>query len=286
MEISLDITVISIIAAFGWRGAKRGIIPAAISIGITLVAALMAFLASSSMAASFYESRIQPAVVEMLQSGLESIDAVPIIQDVIKEQLDVDISDEEIDRIVQSDDVKSEIQSIASENGDYISDEEINEKWDELMSVETLTELVGDKVPEEIIENVSNTLTENEDKISTAIKVVCDRDREAAAQKIEEDLFRDKVIIIVRAAVGLILFPVIAIVLQLIFFVLKRVKVIPPLKTLLKIPGALVGVAEGILLFAVLGICLRKMIDNSYGILTFLGADAIDKTFIFKLFVR
>lgn len=286
MAIALDITVIAIIAAFGWNGWKRGILPAAISIGITLLAALVAFFASAPLAASVYDNNVKTAVVGALQNGLESIDAVPIIQDVVKEQLNVDISDEDIDRIVQSDDVKSELQSIASEKGEYISDEEINEKWDELVSVETLTELVGDKVPEKIIENVSNTLTENEENISTAIKVVCDRDREAAAQKVEEKLFRGKVSVIVRAAVALCLFAVIAVVLQAVYFILRRIKIIPPLKILLKMPGALVGVAEGIVLFIVMGVCLGKMIDNSYGILEFLGADVIDKTFIFKLFVR
>lgn len=286
MAISLDITVIAIIAAFGWKGWRRGILPAVISAGITLLAALVAFFASAPLSESVYDNNIRTSVVEVLQSGLEGIDAVPIIQDVVKEQLNVDISDDDIDRIVQSDDVKSELQSIASENGEYISNEELNEKWDELVSVKTLTELVGDKVPEEIIENVSNALSENEENISTAIKVVCDKDRESAAKKVEEKLFRAKVTVIVRAVVALCLFVVIAVALQAVYFILRQIKVIPPLRILLKMPGALVGTAEGILLFIVLGAGLGKIIDNSYGILEFLGADIIDKTFIFKLFVR
>lgn len=286
MAIALDIIVIAVIAAFGWKGARRGMPAAAVSIGITLVAALVAFFASAPVAAAVYDSNIKDSVVEALQSGLDSIDAMPIIRNSINEHFNIEITDDDLDRIAQSDDVKSELQSVAAENGKHISFEEIDEKWNELISSETLTELVGEEVPEDVIESVADTLRNNEDNITTVIQVVCSADSESAAKKVEKSILRDKITGMIRALMVFVLFAATAAVLRLIYFMLSLTKIIPPMKKLLQTAGLLIGVAEGILLFIVLGACLSGLIDNSYGVLEAITQDTIDKTFIFKLFVR
>lgn len=256
IKISAAAAAVIIVLLCAWRGTKRNAFKTLVSMLVMVVSAIGAFVFSKPAAYWIYDSYVKDEVVSSLSDGLGEYDLVNSVKDNISETYDIELSDDDIDRLSKCEDVAAEIKSIASDYGRQISLDEINEKLGESLTAENISEFSGGAVPDGVAQKLADSFRESNDNFKTVIRTVCEGDNEKTAEVLEQKVLRNQFIVLIRSIAALVIFIVLLVALKIIAAIMSAARILPVAKQLSSVAGFILGAAEGVIFVVILAAIL------------------------------
>ncbi len=282
MSTALDAGVIVIILGLGVLGYIRGISGSIRSLVVIAVAGLVAYWFSGPISNSIYDNKVKGAIESNFEEVLEDGKARETVKKTVEEKFDIKLTDKELTRISQSEKtVAEEIEAIAKSKNIKLSEDEINNELNYILTDEGIKEYVSED-SNKAVKVLQSIMNKGENKLSDVVKAFSDKDSEKAAQRLEKLIARPAIKPVLKGVTTILLFLIGALLARLVFLLLSVLKIIPIAKTGVSFAGAILGLAEGVIIVLVVANAIAMAVESGVLSDSIINEDIIEKTKIFK----
>lgn len=282
MSTALDAGVIVIILGLGVLGYIRGISGSIRSLVVIAVAGLVAYWFSGPISNSIYDNKVKGAIESNFEEVLEDGKARETVKKTVEEKFDIKLTDKELTRISQSEKtVAEEIEAIAKSKNIKLSEDEINNELNYILTDEGIKEYVSED-SNKAVKVLQSIMNKGENKLSDVVKAFSDKDSEKAAQRLEKLIARPAIKPVLKGVTTILLFLIGALLARLVFLLLSVLKIIPIAKTGVSFAGAILGIAEGVIIVLVVANAIAMAVESGVLSDSIINEDIIEKTKIFK----
>ncbi len=277
-----DAFTVALILIFMYVGGKRGFIRSFLMIAGYFLSLVAAYYVSRATAPIIYDKLLSERIVSSIEGKIENINVADEVKKALNlEGSGVTLEDEEVKSVVEnsSGNLGEEIrQYILQKTGVDISQNEITEN---------LKKMFNENIYGEYIKSLPEYMTKNSAQysdsglISSAIKAFASSKADAA-RYIEQTVVRGSIIAILEPILFILVFTIAMIAVKIVTRLFSVVNRVPFIGTVNSLFGALMGVAEALLVVYIIAVVINIIIYLSGSEMIVFNDETIQNTYLFK----
>lgn len=223
MALLYDLIMLIIIILFCITGARRGIIRSIVLFVALILALLIGYVASGLLAEPVYDSYVKERVVNSVKGSMQGFDVAELInKKFFNNSLGIKISDSELeDALGESGDISENISDYAKSKGIPLSSETVSKKIDSLLEDETVLSESEKFLPSYLVPAFKSAVSNDPQMFGELIRAMTKTDKSEAAEELSGVALEPVILIGLRAALFVLCFIVIWIILRIIVAVTR-----------------------------------------------------------------
>ncbi len=277
-----DVIIIGILLICMYNGSKRGFVKSIVAILSLVIACVGAYAASKLISPPVYDAFLQERIETILVENMDNINIKSAIKTAINNQnIDIEISDEQLDSIINSGgDLAENLKIFVVDAGTELSSSQLKEKTEGVFSSETVLSSIKGKIPENVYEEIKEFVDKSKTALTQTITALNNPSKEEGAKQLVE-ITKPLAITVVQIVLFFVFFIIFIATLRIVAGILtKTISFIPLVGTLNSFLGLVLGLLQGIIIIIMITFVLKGVITVTDNQLTMFNTTTIDKTFI------
>ncbi|MBR1663355.1 MAG: hypothetical protein IJ696_03400 [Ruminococcus sp.] len=292
MTTILDVAAVAILLVSILTCCIKGFVRTVFGFAGTALALILAIVVALAAGESAYNHFVKQDVLKLSKTVAESIDPGQLISEYMSSQgIDARIDTNELNKAISDEDG-----TVSKNTADYMKSKGIDTKGknieqmiDEYMEDEELSGKLTQKAQEHDIDinvdSIKSVLKDSKDEIMKTLKGAANKDKDKAAQYIEENVIGPAAKKLTRYGVGLLTFlfcKLMFMVITLLTGVMKKFDLVKSTDMLL---GAALGLLSGVVSVLLIAYSFSVFLNITNGGVEPVTKEMIDQTIVFKIFI-
>ena len=292
MTTILDVAAVAILLVSILTCCIKGFVRTVFGFAGTALALILAIVVALAAGESAYNHFVKQDVLKLSKTVAESIDPGQLISEYMSSQgIDARIDTNELNKAISDKDG-----TVSKNTADYMKSKGIDTKGknieqmiDEYMEDEELSGKLTQKAQEHDIDinvdSIKSVLKDSKDEIMKTLKGAANKDKDKAAQYIEENVIGPAAKKLTRYGVGLLTFlfcKLMFMVITLLTGVMKKFDLVKSTDMLL---GAALGLLSGVVSVLLIAYSFSVFLNITNGGVEPVTKEMIDQTIVFKIFI-
>ncbi|MGN1481870.1 CvpA family protein [Porcipelethomonas sp.] len=280
-----DIISVVVIIFFVANCARKGFSKIIIVVIGCVLSIAAAWIISSKTTDFIYDKFVKKDSIEIVEKTLDGYNPSDVIRDVIESQdFAGNISSEKIEAILHTDNILDTLYDYAnSQAGNVVG---TSDDFDEQIIngfTENFAETVGINLPPYVVNEITTAITGNEELFNSTVRMIADNPDDLP-EFIEENYIRQPAKRIIKAAVFLIVYFILTIIIRIVINRTFEFGLLNGYDRLDRFMGGILGFVEAIAAVIIIAVAVKVMINISESENSLISVKAIEQTKIFRHF--
>ncbi len=292
MTTILDVAAVAILLVSILTCCIKGFVRTVFGFAGTALALILAIVVALAAGESAYNHFVKQDVLKLSKTVAESIDPGQLISEYMSSQgIDARIDTNELNKAISDEDG-----TVSKNTADYMKSKGIDTKGknieqmiDEYMEDEELSGKLTQKAQEHDIDinvdSIKSVLKDSKDEIMKTLKGAANKDKDKAAQYIEENVIGPAAKKLTRYGVGLLTFLVCKLMFMVITLLTGVMKKFDLVKSTDMLLGAALGLLSGVVSVLLIAYSFSVFLNITNGGVEPVTKEMIDQTIVFKIFI-
>lgn len=286
MAVFLDAAVIMILAVTCSIGYIKGFVKYLICMLGTVLAVVIAFVASSALREPVYNRYLKEDVISSIETALTEID----VDGMLRRKLDAlgaggYLNDDDIRVVVKAGgDIAENVKTKLTEKGaDSKTAENIREKLDDFLDTD-LVDAIQKQYDTGIAHNFLTSVEITAEQFKRCAELLCTGSDHEAACYMEKNVARPIILKFVEFLLFILCFVAAELLIRLIIWISGIFEKVPPLKAASRFGGFALGAVKGALYVSLIAFMLCTVVNVTHDSLSSFNSEVSDSTYLFKYF--